>query len=203
MPSTRRAALVRLYQIEHVRPGRPRAGRASSTHSVDQVVTALKALEKKVGVSRAGGRDQPARERGRPRAPGRRPPPLRGGARPDRHHQVEGDPGFSRGCDRPLRGRRQRARGRRREARLIADGFQLPRRRRADLRRPRLRLHQRLSRRGQFDRDGRLDARAVAGQGGHLGGVLQLRGRVPRRHRCRARPSAPGMVDLSRRHASR
>ena len=54
-------------------PGRARAGRASSAHSVDQLVKALKALEKKDGRRRAGGRDQPARERGRPRAPGRRP----------------------------------------------------------------------------------------------------------------------------------
>ncbi len=49
-------------------------------------------------------------------------------------------------------------------------------------RRPRLRLHQRLPRRGQLDRHRRLDARAVARPGGRLGGVLQLRRRLPVRH---------------------
>ena len=44
------AALVRLYQIEHVRPdARVLAGIISA--SVDQLVMALKALEKKVGVA--------------------------------------------------------------------------------------------------------------------------------------------------------
>ncbi len=44
------AALVRLYQIEHVRPdARVLAGIIKS--SVDQLVVALKALEKKVGVA--------------------------------------------------------------------------------------------------------------------------------------------------------
>ncbi len=84
-----------------------------------------------------------------------------------------------------MRGRRQRARRRRREARLIADGLESPRRRRADRRRARLRLHQRFPRRGQFDRHGRLDARAVTRQGGHLGGVLQFRRGVHVRHRRR------------------
>ncbi len=111
------AAIVRLYQIEEVRPDARILSRIIKD-SIDQLVTALQALEKKVGRQRAGGRDQPARERGRPCASGRRPPPVRGGARSDRDHQVEGDPGLPRGCDRPLRGRRQRARGRRREARL-------------------------------------------------------------------------------------
>ena len=49
-------------------------------------------------------------------------------------------------------------------------------------RRPRLRLHQRFSRRGQFDCHGCLDARALARQGGHLGGVLQFRGGLHLRH---------------------
>ena len=48
-----------------------------------------------------------------------------------------------------------------------------------------LRLHQRLPRRGELDRDGRLDAGAVAGQGGDLGGVLQFRRGVHLRHRRR------------------
>ena len=52
-----------------------------------------------------------------------------------------------------MRGRRQRSRGRRREARLIEDGFESPRRRRPDLCRADLRLHQRFSRRRELDRE--------------------------------------------------
>ena len=69
-------------------------------------------------------------------------------------------------------------------------------RRRAHPRRARLRLHQRIPRRRQFDRDGRVDARAVAGQGGHLGGVLQFRRRVHLRHRRSPSTVGSGMIDI-------
>ena len=137
------------------------------------------------GVAEPRGRDQPPRERGRPRPPGRRSASCstKSATRSSimKWKEIARLP---RRCHRPLRGRRQRPRRRRRQARLSR--WMLPAgRRRPDRRRARLRLHQRLPRRRQLDRDGRLDARAVAGQGGHLGGVLQLRRRVHLRHRGR------------------
>ena len=83
-----------------------------------------------------------------------------------------------------LRGRGQRPRERRRQAR-VDDVESSCRRRSGHRRRARLRLHQRLPRRRQLDRDRRVDARAVAGQGGDLGRVLQLRRGVRLRHRGR------------------
>ena len=98
-------------------------------------------------------------------------------------HQVEGSARPARRGHRPLRGLRQRARRRRRQARIAPGGARSRhprRRRRADLR-----LHQRLPRRRQLDRDRRLHPRAVARPGRDVGGVFQLRRRVRVRHRRR------------------
>ena len=89
-----------------------------------------------------------------------------------------------------LRGRRQRARGRRRQARVARHGALARHRRRRGG--AGLRLHQRLPRRRQLDRDRRVDAGAVAGQGGRLGGVLQLRRRRSSSAPRSPRRSAPG-----------
>jgi len=56
--------------------------------------------------------------------------------------------------------------------------------------RPHLRLHQRLSRRGELHRHGRVHARAVAERRGGVGGVLELRRGVRLRHRPSRRPWA-------------
>ena len=116
------AAIVRLYQIERVRPEARDLAHLVLT-STEQVVIAMKALDRRVGVAGAGRRDQPAGERGRSRAPERGAPALRGRARSRVDHQVEGDPGLPRSRHRPMRGRRQRPRGRRREARLTSSGW--------------------------------------------------------------------------------
>ena len=163
--------------------------RASSMTRSTRWSPRLHALEKKRVSPSPPSRSTGSRTRPTRPSDGR-PPPLRRGARPDRHHQVEGDPRLPRGRHRPLRGRGQRHRRRRREARLTRMDSNFARRRRAHPRRARLRLHQRLPRRRQLDRHRRLDPRAVAGQGGGLGGVLQLRRRVRLRHRASPRRSA-------------
>ena len=56
--------------------------------------------------------------------------------------------------------------------------------------RARLRLHQRLPRRGQLHRHRGLDPRAHPHAGGGLGGLLQLRGRLRLRGAASPRPSA-------------
>src|SRR3990172_8728689 len=72
------------------------------------------------GRLRRRARDQPPRARGRPRPPARGELALRGGARPDRRDQVEGDPRLPRGRHLSLPRRGQRPRRHRREARLRA-----------------------------------------------------------------------------------
>src|SRR3990172_3540087 len=72
------------------------------------------------GRLRRRARDQPPRARGRPRPPAGRELALRGGTRPDRRDQVEGDPRLPRGRHRSLPRRGQRPRRHRREARLRA-----------------------------------------------------------------------------------
>ena len=178
------AAIVRLYQHRARASRRARAGahhqgvRRPDGHGAEGARAAARASPSRPSRS-TGSRTRPTASI-RPRSA-----PLRGGARPDRDHQVEGDSRLPRGRHRPLRGRRQRRRRRRRQARLSRMDTNLlavvgARARRADLR-----LHQRLPRRGELDRHGRLDAGPDAGQGGHLGGVLQFRRRVHVRHRRR------------------
>ena len=99
------AALVRLYQLQVVRPDARILARIIM-RSADQIVVALEALEKKVGVRRR--RSRSIGWRTRPIAPIRPAcTAVRGGARSDRDHQVEGDPGPARGGHGSLRGRRR------------------------------------------------------------------------------------------------
>ena len=87
--------------------------------SREQVVKALKALERRKGVAEPAveiNRLENEADRAHQIAVRRLFEEERD---PDHDHQVEGDPRFPRSRHRPLRGRRQRARRRRREARLI------------------------------------------------------------------------------------
>ena len=117
--------------------------------------------------------------------------------RPDRGHQVEGDLRLPRGGHRPVRGRRQPARRRRRQARaermdhtllavlaLIAVALDL-------------RLHQRLSRRGQLDRHDRVHARADAGPGRRSGRRSSISSRRSASARRSRKTVGAGMVDLT------
>ena len=107
-------------------------------------------------------RDQPARERSRPHPPAGGRPAVRRGDR-TRSSSSSGRRRSTSSSRPPTAARTSptssRASWSSTASRCCSD------RRRPDPRRARLRLHQRLSRRGQLDRDGRLDARAVAGQG--------------------------------------
>ena len=119
------AAVMRLYQIERGPARRARARRASSSSRAEQVRMALKALEKRNGVAEPAveiNRLENEADRAHQAAVRRL---FDEEQRPDRDHEVEGDPRLPRGGHRPLRRRRQRARRRRREARLSADGSNL------------------------------------------------------------------------------
>src|SRR2546425_140784 len=118
-------------------------------------------------------RDQPPRERGRPAPAARGRPSLPREPRSNPRHQVEGDLRLPGECDRSLRGRRQRDRRRGARVRLIrGPALAHPHDRPLDPRRPRLRLHERLPRRGELDRHRRLDPRPHAARGGGVGGFL-------------------------------
>ena len=95
------AGIVRLYQISKVRPDARDLSRIIRA-STAQVVSAMKALGKKQGISGLRRRDQPARERSRPRPPGRAAAAVRRGEGRDPDHQVERDPRLPRGRHRPL-----------------------------------------------------------------------------------------------------
>ena len=107
---------------------------------------------------------------------------------------------------RRARGRLRRDRGHRLEARLSPmDTFAVVA---VIAHRARLRLRQRLPRRGQLDRDRRVDAGPVTAARGRLGGGVQLR-RVPRvrhggrgddRHRCRRPRRAVDRRGVRRAH---
>ncbi len=173
------AAVIRLYRLNAVRFGARELARVVSASTVE-IRKAIAALERRQEPRDARRRNQSPRERSRPPASAGRRPPLRRGNQSHRRDEVERDAGLSRAGDRPLRGRRQRHRRRRRQTRL-ADALldrRRPRPRRADLR-----LHQRISRRREFDRDDCLHARPVAREGRGLGRVLQLRRRIRVRHR--------------------
>ena len=113
------AAVTRLYKITQVRPGARRLTEIICD-SIDRLCEAFVALEKAAGRPRARRAGQSARTRSRPRASGRDRGALRRGARSDRRHQVEGDPRLPRSGHRSMRGRRQSARRRHRQARLAA-----------------------------------------------------------------------------------
>jgi hypothetical protein len=153
----------------------------SSSNPVDRIVQALAILEHATACGRWRRKSSSSSMR-LIAATRRDRRTVRHGARPDYGHQVEGDLRRPRRRDRPVRGRRQPARRRRRHARLTgwtprSSPFG------ADCSRPRLRLHQRLSRRRQLDCHDRLDPGTHARQGGHQDGRLQLRRCVRVRHR--------------------
>ena len=156
------AALVRLYQIERVRPA-PASWPASLSTPSTRSSRRCKALEKQQAASPSCAVEINRLENEADRAhQAAVAAALRGRARPDRDHQVEGDPRLPRGRHRPLRRRRQRARRRRRQARLSRMDANLLAVGGLIARRAGLRLHQRLPRRRELDRDRRLDPRAVA-----------------------------------------
>ena len=101
--ATRRPAL----QIEQVRPDARELARIIKAWPT-QVVKALKALERRKGVAEAAVEINRLENEADRAAPDRGAAALRGGARPHRDHEVEGDSRLPRGRHRPLRGRRQR-----------------------------------------------------------------------------------------------
>ena len=111
------AAIVRLYQIDRVRPDARELARLVAT-SCAQVVIAMKALERRHGVAEPAveiNRLENEADRAHQNAVRRL---FEEEQNPIVDHQVEGDPRLPRGRHRSLRGRRQRARRRRRQARL-------------------------------------------------------------------------------------
>ena len=114
------ATLVRLYHIDTRPARRARAGAASSCESADAGRAARSRRSRSARASlELRRRDQPARERGRPRPPGGR---AAGSSRKRRTPiaviKWKEILDFLEAGHRPLRGRRQRARRRRRQARL-------------------------------------------------------------------------------------
>ena len=83
------AVLVRLYKITKVLPGARELTRTVSG-SAARLHDALEALERQEAGATARGRDQPARERSRPRVSESAADALRNGDRSDPDHQVEG-----------------------------------------------------------------------------------------------------------------
>ena len=180
------AALVRLYQHRQSGPSARELARIIKASHRPDGHGARGACERRNGVAAAAveiNRLENEADRVHQNAVQR---PLRRRDRSHRDHQVEGDLRLARGSHRSLRGRRQRPRRRRRQARL-SDRWTLNLLAvvGADRRRPRLRLHQRLPRRRQLDRDRGLDPRADAGQGGASGRRSSISSRRSLRHRRR------------------
>ncbi len=112
------AAVVRLYSIERVRPDARELARIIKA-SADEMVKALKALERRKGVAEPAveiNRLENEADRVHQAAVRRLFEEERD---PDRDHEVEGDSRLPRRRHRSVRGRRQRRRRHRRQARLI------------------------------------------------------------------------------------
>ena len=192
------AALVRLYQITRDPAGRARAGAHGVAARPTGCTPRSTRWRRRSPCSRTPSRSTGSRTK--PTARTRRPiaAALRHRDRSDRDHQVEGAARRAR-ADHGLPARTSptssKASSSSTDSRAWTLAFSTHRRHHR--RRAGLRLHQRLPRRRQFDRDGRLDARAVAAAGRGVGGVLQFRRGVLSSAPASPRPSAPGMVDLS------
>ena len=184
------ATLVRLYRLDS---GPLRRARARADHhrlAPTRCAWRSTALEQHKGVVDAR-RSRSTGSRTKPTAaPAGGQPAVRRRARSARRDEVERDARLPRGRDRSLRRRRQRARRRHGQARIARRCCLIvvaPHPGRADLR-----LHQRLPRRRQFDRDGRVDARAVARARRSSGRRSSTSSRRSPSAPRSPRPSAPG-----------